>query len=124
MDKLLVLFTFLGAVLALLFAAFTARRVLRFSEGTDVMKKISAWVRSGANAYLKRQYSVVSIFFAGMFVLLSIMAAFGLLTWYVPFAFVTGGFFSGLSGFLGMKIATNSNSRTANAWRRSSSRRA
>ena len=72
-------------------------------------------IRKGANAYLKRQYSIVSVFFAFMFVLLCVMAAFGFLTWFVPFAFVTGGFFSGLSGFIGMKIATLSNSRTANA---------
>lgn len=113
----MVLFTFLGAVIALLFAGFTAKRVLKFSEGTEKMQKISKSIRQGANAYLKRQYSVVAIFFAGMFVVLCIMAAFKLLTWFVPFAFVTGGFFSGLSGFIGMKIATLANARTANACR-------
>ncbi|MCH5190646.1 MAG: sodium-translocating pyrophosphatase [Oscillospiraceae bacterium] len=113
----MVLFTFLGAVIALLFAGFTAKRVLKFSEGTEKMQKISKSIRQGANAYLKRQYSVVAIFFAGMFVVLCVMAAFDLLTWFVPFAFVTGGFFSGLSGFIGMKIATLSNARTANACR-------
>ena len=117
MDNLLVLFTFLGSVIALIFAVVTAKRVLNFSEGTDVMKKISAWVRSGANAYLKRQYIVVSIFFIAMFVILMVMALLDLLTIYVPFAFVTGGFFSALSGFIGMKIATASNARTANACR-------
>jgi len=117
MDNLLVLFTFLGSALALLFAVVTARRVLRFSEGTDVMKKISSWVKSGANAYLKRQYMVVGVFFAAMFVILLIMALLDLLTIFVPFAFVTGGFFSALSGFIGMKIATASNARTANACR-------
>ena len=116
-ENSLVLITFLGAVLALLFAIFTAKKVLGFSEGTDLMKKIATSIRKGANAYLKRQYTIVSIFFACMFAVLCAMAAFKLLTWYVPFAFVTGGFFSGLSGFVGMKIATASNSRTANACR-------
>ncbi len=115
MDKLLIFLTALGAVLALLFALVTALKVVKFSEGTDLMKKISQSIRKGANAYLKRQYKVVLIFFGVMFVILCIMAAFGLLTPYVPFAFITGGFFSALSGFIGMKIATLSNSRTANA---------
>ena len=117
MDKYIVLLTFLGAVLALLFAAFTAKKVLSFSEGTDRMKKIAASIRAGANAYLKRQYTVVLVFFAVMFAVLLVMAFFGLLTFFVPFAFITGGFFSALSGFIGMKIATASNSRTANACR-------
>ncbi|MBP3599721.1 MAG: sodium-translocating pyrophosphatase [Clostridia bacterium] len=115
MDKLLVLFTFLGSIAALLFAVFTAKKVLKFSEGTDTMKKISSWIKKGANAYLKRQYVVVAIFFAVMFVVLMVMALLGLLTFFVPFAFVTGGFFSALSGFIGMKIATAANCRTANA---------
>ncbi len=117
MEIYLSVFSFLGAVVALLFAVLTARKVLKFSEGTDKMKKISQSIRAGANAYLKRQYSVVIVFFGGMFVVLCIMAAFKLLTWFVPFAFVTGGFFSALSGFVGMKIATYSNARTANACR-------
>lgn len=117
MENYLVIFTFLGAVTALVFALFTAKKVLKFSEGTEKMKKISQSVRSGANAYLKRQYTVVAVFFAVMFVILCVMAACGMLTWFVPFAFVTGGFFSGLSGFVGMKIATASNARTANACR-------
>ena len=117
MEEYLAVFTFLGSVLALIFALVTAKKVLKFSEGTEKMKKISQSVRAGANAYLKRQYTVVSVFFAVMFVILCIMAAFNMLTWFVPFAFVTGGFFSGLSGFVGMKIATASNARTANACR-------
>ena len=92
MDKLLIFLTALGAVLALLFALVTALKVVKFSEGTDLMKKISQSIRKGANAYLKRQYKVVLIFFGVMFVVLGIMAAFGLLTPYVPFAFITGGF--------------------------------
>ncbi len=117
MDKLLVGLAFAGAVIALLYALITSRRVLRFDEGTDVMKKISSSIRKGANAYLKRQYRVVIVFFAVMFVILGVMAIFKLLSPFVPFAFLTGGFFSGLSGFIGMKIATLSNARTANACR-------
>ena len=113
MEKVLVLCTALGSVIALVFAALTAKKVLSFPQGNELMQKISAAVRTGANAYLKRQYRIVLIFFACMFVVLCAMAAFGLLTWFVPFAFVTGGFFSGLSGFVGMKIATAANCRTA-----------
>lgn len=107
--------TLAGALIALVFALFTAKKVMNFSEGNETMKKISRSVRTGANAYLKRQYTVVAIYFAVMFVILSVMAAFGFLTWFVPFAFISGGFFSALSGFVGMKIATAANSRTANA---------
>lgn len=117
MDIYLVIAIFIGALLALGFALIMAKRVMGFDEGTDRMKKISASIRSGANAYLKRQYTIVLIFFVVMFVILGAMAIFGLLTPYVPFAFVTGGFFSGLSGFVGMKIATAANARTANACR-------
>ena len=117
MDKLLIVATGIGALIALLFAIFTAKKVLKFSEGTDKMKKISESIRKGADAFLKRQYKIVLVFFGVLFVILSIMAIFGLLTPYVPFAFITGGFFSALSGFIGMKIATASNARTANACR-------
>ena len=116
-ENLLVLFTFFGALVALAYVAITAKKVLKFSEGTDKMKKIASAIRAGANAYLKRQYKVVIVFFACMLVILSAMASFKMLTWYVPFAFVTGGFFSALSGYIGMNIATAANSRTANACR-------
>ena len=115
MEKYLVLATFVGSIIALLFVVITAKRVLKFSEGNPLMQKISRSIRQGANAYLKRQYTVVGVFFACMIVVLCVMAACHLLTWFVPFAFLTGGFFSGLSGFVGMKIATASNCRTANA---------
>lgn len=115
MGKYLVLFTFIGSLLALCFAFIMAKKVLKEDKGTEKMAKISGSIKQGANAYLKRQYRVVFFFFAGMFVILCIMAALGFLTWFVPFAFITGGFFSGLSGFVGMKIATNANCRTANA---------
>ena len=117
MELYLVIAIFVGSILALVFALIMAKRVMSFDEGTDRMKKISASIRSGANAYLKRQYTIVLIFFVVMFVILGAMAIFGLLTPYVPFAFITGGFFSGLSGFVGMKIATAANARTANACR-------
>ena len=115
LDVILVMATFLGALCALIYATITAFRILKFSEGTEKMRKIASAIRSGANAYLKRQYKVVIVFFVCIFVVLVAMAAFNMLTWYVPFAFVTGGFFSALSGFIGMKIATAANSRTANA---------
>lgn len=115
MEKWLALATLLGAFFALGFAAVTALRVLKAPEGNERMKKIASAIRSGANAFLKRQYKVVIVFFACMFVVLGAMALLGLLTPFVPFAFVTGGFFSALSGFIGMKIATAANSRTANA---------
>jgi len=115
MDQLMVILTFVAAVLALLFSVFTARKILTFSEGTDRMKRISRSIRKGANAFLKRQYKIVIVFFGAMFIILGAMAIFGLLTPFVPFAFLTGGFFSALSGFIGMKIATASNARTANA---------
>ena len=117
MDKLTVIFTFAASVLALLFAALTAMRVMRFSEGTELMRKISLSIRQGANAFLRRQYKIVMIFFGVMFLLLGGLAIAKLLSPFVPFAFVTGGFFSALSGFIGMKIATASNARTANACR-------
>ena len=86
---------------------------------SDLMKKISLAVRRGANAYLKRQYTGVLIFFGIMFVILFILALNGFLTLFVPFAFITGGFFSALSGFIGMKIATAANARTANSAQKS-----
>ena len=104
-----------AAVIALLFALIKALNVAKQPEGTETMKHISASIRKGANAYLKRQYKIVIIFFAIMFVILGVMAILNLLTPYVPFAFLTGGIFSALSGFVGMKIATIANSRTANA---------
>lgn len=93
---------FCSAVIALLYTIFTAKKIPKYSEGNDSMKKIAASIRKGANACLKRQYTIVSIFFAIMFVALIIAAECKLLTWHVPFAFVTGGFFSGLSDFVGI----------------------
>ena len=102
------------AVLALIFAAYKFYAVKKLPEGTSLMASISSKIRSGAMAYLKRQYKTVGIFFIVMVILLAILAFLDFLTPFVPFAFLTGGFFSGLSGFIGMKIATYANSRTAN----------
>jgi K(+)-stimulated pyrophosphate-energized sodium pump len=112
----------IASVLALLFAAYLAKKVMRESEGTEAMKKIALAIRKGANAYLKRQYRGVGLFFIVMFIILGILSLLKLLTPFVPFAFVTGGFFSGLSGFIGMKIATYANVRTTNAAKNSLNR--
>ena len=112
-------FVLAAAVVAIIFAAYKFFAVKKLPEGTEEMASISSKIRSGAMAYLKRQYKTVGIFFAVMFVILGILAFSGLLTPFVPFAFITGGLFSGLSGFVGMKIATYANSRTANGARQS-----
>ena len=91
-----------GAVIALVFSAMMYLRVKREPEGSQEMAEISGAVQKGANAYLKRQYLGVILFFAIVFVVLLIMAFGGYLSFFTPFAFVTGGFFSGLSGFIGM----------------------
>ncbi len=101
------------AVIALVFSCYQFYSVKSKPEGTDAMKAIGVKIRKGAMAYLKRQYKTVGIFFAVMFVILLVLALTGFLTPFVPFAFLTGGFFSGLSGFIGMKIATYANTRTA-----------
>ncbi len=109
---------FLGAVIAGLFALYQAKQVLSHSEGNDTMKQIADAIREGANAYLKNEYMTVAKVFAVVFVILLIIA-FGsngdMLSKFTPFAFVTGGFWSMLAGFIGMKIATNGNARTAQA---------
>ena len=104
----------IGAVIALVFAAVTAARVMKKSEGSEKVKKIAAAIRRGANAYLKRQYKTVAIFFIIVTVVLAILAATGFMSFFVPIAFIVGGVFSALAGFIGMKIATAANSRTVN----------
>lgn len=113
MERDLMWLTWVGSIAALLFSGYLWASIMKKSEGTKRMAEISQYVREGANAYLKRQYGVITIFFIIMVIILAAMASRGYLTWFVPFAFLTGGFFSGLSGFLGMKIATYANSRTA-----------
>ncbi len=105
-----------GGALALLFALLQARRVLSFSEGSDVMKKIASAIREGANAYLRNQYATVFKVFLVVFAVLLALRYFHLLdNWFIPFAFLTGGIYSALAGFVGMKIATSANARTAQA---------
>ena len=105
-----------GALAALLFALFQSRRVLSFSEGNDTMKKIAAAIRQGANAYLRHQYATVAKVFFVVFLVLLALAYFQMLdNWFIPFAFLTGGIYSALAGFVGMKIATSANARTAQA---------
>lgn len=102
-----------GSIAALIFAACMFFRVKRQPEGSAEMIKISTAVRKGAGAYLRRQYMGVGIFFAVVFLILLCMAFVGFLSFFTPFAFLTGGFFSGLSGFIGMRTATIANCRTA-----------
>ncbi len=102
-----------ASILALVFAWFFYQNMMKNSEGTDRMKQIAQYVREGAMAYLKRQYKVVGIVFVVLVILLTIMAYAGIQNPFVPIAFLTGGFFSGLCGFLGMKTATNASARTA-----------
>ena len=105
-----------GAAVALLFAWLQSNRVRAFSEGNDTMKKIAAAIRQGANAYLKHQYATVSKVFFVVFLILLALARFHMLdNWFIPFAFLTGGIYSALAGFVGMKIATSANARTAQA---------
>jgi K(+)-stimulated pyrophosphate-energized sodium pump len=108
-----------GSLLALLFAFYLSKTTKKFDEGTDVMRHIAQAIREGARAYLKRQYRAVIIIFAVVFIILLILVLNKLLPFFVPFIFLTGGFFSALSGFIGMTQATNSSARTANAARSS-----
>ncbi len=105
-----------ASLVALFFAAFFFRQMMRESEGTVTMKEIAQYVREGAMAYLRQQYKVVTIVFIVLAIFFAILAyGFGIQNPWVPFAFLTGGFFSGLAGFVGMKTATYASARTANA---------
>lgn len=117
--KSLIYVVLAASVLALAMAYLFYRQMLKKDEGTDLMKKIAAHVRKGAMAYLKQQYKVVGIVFAVLALLFGLMALCGLQNGWVWFAFLTGGFFSGLAGFFGMKTATYASARTANAARQS-----
>ena len=111
-----------GAVIALLFAFFNAMKVKKADQGSEKVRELSKSIKDGANAYLKRQYKTVIIFFAIAFVVFLVLSFIepgdtgrGLISRYTPFAFLSGGIFSALSGYLGMKIATMGNGRTATA---------
>jgi len=108
----------IASIIALLFAWNFFRQMMKESEGTDRMKQIAEYVRKGANAYIHQQYKIVFYVFmvlTGIFLLMAWV--FNVQNRWVPFAFLTGGFFSGLAGWLGMKTATYASARTANAAR-------
>ena len=120
MDLTILMYVVLAAsVLALGFAYYFYRNMLGKDEGTELMKTIASHVRKGAMAYLKQQYKVVTIVFVVLAVIFAVMAYFNLQNGIVWFAFLTGGFFSGLAGFFGMKTGTYASARTANAARQS-----
>ena len=110
----------IASIVALSMAFLFFRSMMTADEGTPRMREIAGHVRRGAMAYLKQQYKVVLIVFIVLAVIFSVMAyGFGVQNPWVPFAFLTGGFFSGLAGFFGMKTATYASARTANAARKS-----
>ena len=119
MSLSIVYWVLAASILALAFAFFFYKSMMKEDEGTDLMKKIAAHVRKGAMAYLKQQYKVVIIVFIILAIVFFVMSLFHLQNGIVWFAFLTGGFFSGLAGFFGMKTATYASARTANAARRS-----
>lgn len=108
-----------ASVVALLFAYMFYRQMMKESEGTPKMAEIARYVREGAMSYLKQQYKVVLIVFIVLALVFGVMSIFGLQNKWVWFAFLTGGFFSALAGFFGMKTATYASARTANAARNS-----
>lgn len=114
-----ILLVLLCSVLGLFFSAYQGRSIMKEDEGDEKVRSIAIKIRKGANAYLKRQYKGVTIFFVIMFVIFLIMSLFGYVSIFVPFSFVIGGFLSGLSGFIGMKVATQANSRTTTAAKKS-----
>ena len=105
----------IASVLALIVAVVFYKKMMSANEGSDKMKEIAGYVREGAMAYLFRQYKIVSWVFAVLFVLFAVLAYFGLQNPFVPVAFLTGGFFSGLCGYIGMRTATAASNRTAQA---------
>ncbi len=110
----------IGSLLALGFAYYFFKQMMKADEGTDTMKKIALHVRTGAMAYLRQQYKIVGIVFVILTAVFAILAyGFKIQNPWVPFAFITGGFFSGLSGFFGMKTATYASARAANAAQKS-----
>jgi K(+)-stimulated pyrophosphate-energized sodium pump len=111
-EQLLVSLTLGSSLIALLFALLTSLWVVKQNPGNELMQKISKNIRIGAKAFLKRQYTGIVIFFAVVGALLGVMAYFNYVSVFVPFAFLSGGFFSGLSGYIGMTVATLANCRT------------
>ena len=105
----------LAAIVALLMAGSYYKKMLAANEGSERMKEIAGYVREGAMAYLYRQYKVVGVVFIVLFIVFAVLAFFGIQNPFVPVAFLTGGFFSGLCGYIGMKTATRASNRTAQA---------
>ena len=103
----------IASLLALGFAIYFYKKMAEASEGTDRMKEIAGYVREGAMAYLWRQYRVVTLVFFVLLVVLAVLAKMGIQNPFVPIAFLTGGFFSGLCGYIGMRTATAASARTA-----------
>ncbi len=106
-------------MLALLFAGYLILYILKQDEGTEQMRQIALWVREGSVAYIKRQYTVIGLFFLMVFLLLVVLVRRGYLVIFVPFAFLSGGFFSAFAGYVGMWVATRASSRTTQAARHS-----
>lgn len=120
MQSSLFWFVPIASATALVFAYLFYRQMMKQSEGTERMATIALYVRKGAMAYLKQQYKIVGLFFVGLTLILAFLAyVLNVQNPWVPFAFITGGFFSGLAGFFGMKTATQASARTANAARES-----
>jgi K(+)-stimulated pyrophosphate-energized sodium pump len=109
----------IGCVLALLFAAFWSFSILKKDRGTQTMREIADAVRIGAKAYLRRQYYMVGIFFVVFFFLLVFLSTKGFINFFTPFAFISGGLLSALSGYIGMSLATSASDRTTQAARSS-----
>jgi len=102
-----------GSLLALVMAVYFYKQMMRAPSGNERMVEIAGYVREGAMAYLRQQYSRVGVVFVILFLIFAVLALLGVQNPFVPVAFLTGGFFSGLCGFLGMKTATHASSRTA-----------
>ena len=113
LEKVWWAIAFVGSIIALGFAVKFYKSMMEADEGNPKMIEIAGHVRDGAKAYLTQQYKVVFVFFVVICLLLGVAAYLGVQSDFVPFAFLTGGFFSGLAGYFGMKTATWASSRTA-----------
>ena len=115
MIEYLFWFGFVGSACALLFAFAEIRKVLRFPDGNEEMKRIASAIRTGTNAFINRQYKTVAMFYIFMFIALLTLSFFGFVNRFTPYAFIIGGFLTASCGIIGMKVSTFANSRTAQA---------